>query len=366
MVGATGFFGSLLVRELRERIGASYVLAGRRMEALESFAATLQAERTGSWKARFVDLHDDESVDAGLADVDLVICAAGPFQRMPTTLARRCMERGVHYIDLADDRGFIGEVRRLAIEDGRSLRGVVCTGWSTLPALTSVMARLALDEIEQVDAIEIEMAPGNRVPRARATVGALLASVSSTFALPRSGRMVEIHGWSEPAMMRYPAPVGKRRGFLLNAPEYDLFPEMFEAESVSFRVGAEIGFFNHMVSTLAWMHRRGIVRDWVRFTDGLRWCMARFGFLGTETGGIGVRVEGLQGDGTRLTRQVSIVADRMSHVLPIVPALLMAEKIVNDEQCVGLVSYDDWIDEATLREECQARGFELFVERSEC
>ena len=48
-------------------------------------------------------MDDRASLDASLADVDLVLNAAGPFLRTAIPLAEACLDAGVHYIDVSNE-----------------------------------------------------------------------------------------------------------------------------------------------------------------------------------------------------------------------------------------------------------------------
>ena len=88
--GSTGYVGSLLVAAAADR-KIDAIVAGR-SESVVELAATAGLEaRIGG-------------VDSiALDGADVVINAAGPFVHTAASLARRCVESGVHYVDLAGE-----------------------------------------------------------------------------------------------------------------------------------------------------------------------------------------------------------------------------------------------------------------------
>src|SRR5215510_604831 len=108
VIGGSGFFGSLLVDDLRRHVDCELIVASRR----------------GSVEA---DLRDIASLERVLDGVRIAICAAGPYQSLPSTLPELCLQRGIHYIDLADDRGFVRSVRSIAAACTNQT-SAVCTG----------------------------------------------------------------------------------------------------------------------------------------------------------------------------------------------------------------------------------------------
>ena len=127
VVGGTGHFGNLLVEDLCRHTECDLFVPSRSV----------------------VDLRDIRSVDSALSEIFVAICAAGPFQTLPVTLAELCLRRGVHYIDLADDRGFVKKVHALVPGDGRDLPAI-CSGWSTVSAFSGALARIGTAGLDKV------------------------------------------------------------------------------------------------------------------------------------------------------------------------------------------------------------------------
>src|SRR5438552_3189666 len=100
VVGAGGYFGRILVEELLEYTEAHVVLAGRSRERLTALHRHLNSLRPGRVDYQVVDLTQSGTVVSAVSNVQIAICAAGPFQGLPAILVEKCIERGVHYIDL--------------------------------------------------------------------------------------------------------------------------------------------------------------------------------------------------------------------------------------------------------------------------
>jgi hypothetical protein len=160
----------------------------------------------------------------------------------------------------------------------------------------------------------------------------------------------------------FPDPVGRRHGWLVDVPDCALFPSLFGARRVEFRVGSEVGFLNGAVSALAWARRRGLVRDWRPFAPLLRLGMRAFGSAGSSAGAIGVEIEGRYGK-RPLRKRVSIVADEGGERIAVLPAAHLVARLVREPDAWhGLVPLDGWIDRDTLELECTRRGFRLVIE----
>ena len=330
VIGGAGYFGRLLADDLRRYTRCEPVIASRH----------------SSVKA---DLSDRSSLEAALSGVKIAVCAAGPFQRIPTSLAELCLERGIHYIDLADDRGFVQRVRALA--ENRGSPAAVCTGWSTVSALSGAMAALATEGMSSVDSIYIHMAPGNRGARRVGTIASLLHSVGRPFTVLRDGRPRSVAGWSEPREFRFPSPVGVRRGYLIDVPDHELFPEYFNARTVEFRAGSELAILNGCLSLL---RRTG--RPWAGWSRVFQRGAALFSWIGSDAGAIGVEVSGTS------HRRVTIVADSAGERIAVMPASIMVDSLLSGGNFHGLVKHSNWITHEQMSAECERRGFRLVVE----
>ena len=94
--GSTGFTGRLIA-ERAVATGLAPVLAGRKAERLREQAAELGLQ----WKA--FALNDDDAIAAALADVGLVIHAAGPFIETAAPMMEACLKTGAHYLDISGE-----------------------------------------------------------------------------------------------------------------------------------------------------------------------------------------------------------------------------------------------------------------------
>jgi hypothetical protein len=342
VVGGTGYFGRLLINDLLQYAGCEHlVVASRR---------SFQSNR---FETVVADLWSASSLENALAGVSIAVCAAGPFQQLPTTLAELCVKHGIHYVDLADNRSFVRKVRSSA---PATKAAAICTGWSTVSALSGALVRVACRGLRAVDSIYIHMAPGNRGARQTATIASLMHSVGQQFMVWRNGAWCAVRGWSEPREFRFPAPVGVRRGYLVDAPDHELFPELFGAGTVEFRVSSELWIWNRVLSLLRWSTERRIVRDWVRWSELFQRAGALLSWIGHSSGGVGVEVCG----STR--RRTSIVADSAAERMAVMPASIMVASLLAGREQRGLLSPADWITEQQLAHECDRRGFRFIAE----
>jgi short subunit dehydrogenase-like uncharacterized protein len=96
LYGANGYTGKLIAK-----LAASYnlkpILAGRTESNIKPLADELQLSY------RIIDLDNKAQLESALAEVKLVLHAAGPYVYTAKQMVETCLKTGVHYIDINGD-----------------------------------------------------------------------------------------------------------------------------------------------------------------------------------------------------------------------------------------------------------------------
>jgi short subunit dehydrogenase-like uncharacterized protein len=101
LYGAAGHTGALIARHAHQR-GHRPLLAGRNGPATATLAGDLDLPYLA------LALDDPAALSAALAEVDLVLNAAGPFLHTAAPLAQACLAAGVHYLDIGNELQVFG------------------------------------------------------------------------------------------------------------------------------------------------------------------------------------------------------------------------------------------------------------------
>jgi short subunit dehydrogenase-like uncharacterized protein len=184
--GAAGYTGTLIARHAHER-GHRPLLAGRNPAAITALAEHLDLPR------RALALDDAAALSAALADVDLVLNAAGPFLHTAAPLAEACLVAGVHYVDIGNE---LQVFRALYAMDQRARRAgvAVIPGVGFGVVATNCLARYVSDAIGGARDLEVAAVAAT----ARQGPG-IAASVREN--LPYGG-------WTRRAGRLHPQPLG--------------------------------------------------------------------------------------------------------------------------------------------------------------
>jgi hypothetical protein len=347
LLGATGAFGSRLAEGL-VRSGLGVLAVARGQDALAMLAArlgpamaVLAADRGTLDAARLIALRREHPRLLAIAD------ASGPFQDRAPDLPRAAIAAGLHWVDLADARDWVGGIATLDAE-ARAAGLAVLAGASSTPALSHAVLDRLTAGARAIHMIEVAISPGNRAPRGEAVMRAILSRAGRPIRVFRGGRWTEAPGWGLPER-REMAGLGRRRLALCETPDLNLLVERFapRADAI-FRAGLELGVMHQGLSALAWLVRLGALRSLLPLTRPLLWLARLLAPFGTDRGGMSVTVTAEEADGVLRRRCWTLVAEAGDGpYVPTLPALAALRGLADGSlafrgaaPCVGVLDYD--------------------------
>jgi len=340
VLGGNGTLGRRISRAIAAMPSAECVIGGRGLRNARTPAEANTAAVT-------VNIRDPASLRQALSGVFAVINAVGMFPAHDFTVAETCAGLGIHYVDLAEGRAHVEGITRL---NRRALQKncQIVSGAGAVPAVSAALIDMLVPEFDRISDIHVSLSPGNVLPDGEATLRTILGNAGSSFRLKENGRWRYAYGWSESEKVIYPKPVGKRRVYLSDVPDLDLFPPRYGAQTVSFRAGLGLKFFNRGLFLLARMRRWGWIKNLPWWATGLIATGRLFRKIGSTAGGMRVLVRGRR-DGEELEHTVFLIArDSNGLAISCSPALALIRRWVDRGvpdfgavPCVGLLSWDE-------------------------
>jgi saccharopine dehydrogenase-like NADP-dependent oxidoreductase len=347
LIGASGAFGERLAEGLI-RSGIAVIGVARNEARLKIAARRLgplfiaePMDRAAIDTARLHALRKRWPGLFAIAD------ASGPFQTSDDRLPRAAIGAGLHYVDLADARGFVGAIRVLD-QQARAEDVAVLAGASSTPALSHAVLDTLVAGSRKIIAIEVSIAPGNRAPRGLSVVQAILSTVGQPIRVFRGCRWTEERGWTLSKTIELPG-IGKRRVALCETPDLDLLVERYHpiADAV-FRVGLELRLLHGSLDALGLLVRLGILKSLAALARPLRYLADLFKPFGTDRGGMRVDVLLENERGQLVRRSWTLTADAGNGPsIPTLPALAALKMLADGAlqwrgaaPCVGLIPYD--------------------------
>jgi hypothetical protein len=206
---------------------------------------------------------------------------------------------------------------------------------------------------KRIDSIDTCIAPAQTAPRGRATLAAVLGYCGEPISVWLDGRWQSRRGWAQPVRVRF-ARLRPRLGALCDIPDLALFPPHFQVQQrVVFRAALEVGFTQRVFALLAALRSRGWIGPPARLASLLHRTAPWLDFLGTDLGGMVVRVAGQDAQGRPAQRAWHIAADGdHGPEIPCMAAILLARKWAHQQDvpvgaftCVGLLSLANFAPE---------------------
>ena len=353
VIGGYGFFGRRLVERLSSQPGLHIVVAGRSAAQAAALVDELRPTARASLASVALDaLSDDLPAALGQLQVRAVVHTSGPFQGQDFRVAQACVAAGVHYVDLADGRAFVGAIG--AVDAAARAAGVcVLGGASSVPALSAAAADALTQGWQRVDAIDMGISPGNRTERGLSTVRAVLSYCGRPIAHADG---VSLTGWLRLRLRRYPAPVGWRPLSPCDVPDLDLMPSRYPGRPVvRFGAGLELLWLHLGANAMALVGRLGLVRDWAVHAPWLKRWSDRLAAFGTDAGAMHVTARGLDAQGRPARRTWTLVATHGDGPwVPTLAAAALVRKLAEGatpaagaRPCVGELGLDDFARETS-------------------
>lgn len=345
LVGAAGVFGRRLAEGLAKEHGVTLVLAGRTRRKLE----TLGRDLPGSPEIRLLDRGDVGADMLRETEAAVVIDAAGPFQDSGTALIEAAIDARIHYIDLADGRDFVANIRRYGAAAQRANVAVI-SGASSTPALShAVLDRVTLGW-RRIDTVRAAISPGGRAPRGKAMVRAILSWAGKPVSVFREGGWTRASGWGHTREMEFPG-VGTRLVSLSDTPDLDLLARRCQPHvAAEFLAGLESRLLHRILILAGAAVRHGLLRSLTAFVGLARLFAALPAPFTSDRGGMVVEASGRDANDAPVMARWSLAAPAgRGPYVPTLAALALVRRIRDGDltfrgadPCTGILALEDF------------------------
>lgn len=347
ILGGYGNFGAKIARGLAPEFGEALFIAGRNRSRAESFALGLGHGVRGVG----IDLSAANfSQVLRQYGIDLVIHTAGPFQAQGYGVASSAALAGANYIDLSDGRRFVCDFPLALSKKFESVERTAISGASTVPALSSAVVDQLCSGWQRIETIDICIAPAQTAPRGKATIAGVLSYCGDSIQVWSQGKWQPMLGWAQPERVRF-ARLKSRLGALCDIPDLELFPQRYSVgQRVMFRAALEVSLTQRAFAFVAGLKRLGILGNPAQLAGVLNFGAVAFDFLGSDLGGMVVRVRGEDRSGVRRMRSWHITAgDDHGPEIPCMAAILLARRMARGELfpsgafvCAGMLGLNEF------------------------
>ncbi len=287
ILGGYGNFGKRIAVGLSQFANCHILIAGRSRTKAEDCCKELsRPENVAEYEPVVLDINN-RNLAHQLAQLKLDLCihTSGPFQDQDHRVAQACIEAGSHYLDLADDRRFVCDIKQL--DSAAKQSGlVVVSGASTVPGLSSVVIDRFAQQFSILEEIDFSIVPGNQASDGTATLRGVLSNAGRSFISFRDGEEAQSFGWGNPRIKDFGKILGKRWLADLDIPDVELFPLRYlTIKTLRFQAGQELSLLHLSLHGFSQLRRAHLLPSLAMFTSAFQLIADCFKPFGTDLGG---------------------------------------------------------------------------------
>ncbi|WP_041244896.1 saccharopine dehydrogenase NADP-binding domain-containing protein [Gloeobacter kilaueensis] len=294
ILGGQGRIGSSVAADLVAYTQAEVVITGRSEKTGAAFARRLGP------RVRFqqLDLQDRAALETAIAQSQLVIHCAGPFQFRDASVLERCIALGVNYLDVSDNRAFT--IGALALRQRAQEAGVTAIVNSGIfPGLSNSMVRQAAEQLDQPETIHLSYVVQGSGGAGVTVLRTTFLALQHPFKVWLDGRWQEVEPYSGRETVYFgqtPAHV-----YWFDMPESYTLAQTFSVRSVITKFGVEPDLYNHLTALAA----ERFPKNWFANPDVVE-------FLSQVSHAMTAVTDAFSGVGVRIRAQVSGIKDGQS------------------------------------------------------
>ena len=249
VLGGAGAMGRIAVRTLTEYADIDQItIADYNEERAHEVAASLHSSNI---VVKQIDVNDEEHLRALLRGADVVLNAVEYVFNLPVLKA--CIQEKVHYADLG---GLFHMTRRLMeMDDEVSAAGITAIlGMGGTPGVTNVLARAAVDKLDRVESIKVQLGCSDDTPSSAPLVApysirTILDEFTKQPQVFQDGVWYPQQPLSGQEELVFPLPVGRATAIYSLHSECATFPISFHNKGirhVSFKIAFPTDFMTKL------------------------------------------------------------------------------------------------------------------------
>lgn len=157
IIGGYGSVGSEISKMLRQVKDVHVIVAGHNKEKAEKFARSINVD----WK--YIDLHDVTSIKQALKDSDIVVNCFIDVKTNSLDLPSLCIERSIHYIDLAGVPISYNEEFLKLHDKAANSDSTLITALGLNPGISGIVLTNNRNHFDRINSAEIYMTMGANI-----------------------------------------------------------------------------------------------------------------------------------------------------------------------------------------------------------
>ena len=260
ILGGRGRIGSSVAQDLVAHTEVKITVTGRPTSA--KVMARQQAQPQVQFLA--LDLADQEGLTKAIASHDLVIHCAGPFVYRDASVLKTCIEQGVNYLDVSDNRAFTRKA--IAYREAAAEKGVTAIVNSGIfPGVSNSMVRHDVEQLDEAERIHLSYLVAGSGGAGITVMRTTFLGLQEPFEAWIDGQWQQVKPYSQRERIEFPAPYGKAGVYWFDMPEAFTLVDSFPVKTVITKFGSVPDFYNH----LTWIAAHVFPPSWLKNPGGI-------------------------------------------------------------------------------------------------
>lgn len=198
-----------------------------------------------------LDLADEQALVERIAASQLVIHCAGPFRYRDTRVLKHCIDHGINYVDVSDDRSFTQKALQLrAAAQTAGITAVINTG--VFPGISNSMVRLGVEQLDVAERIHLSYVVVGSGGAGVTVMRTTFLGLQHPFPVWINGQWQTVKPYTARERVEFPQPYGQAAVYWFDMPEAFTLAEAFPVQTVITKFGSIPDLYNH----LTWMAAR--------------------------------------------------------------------------------------------------------------
>ncbi|MGB3138955.1 MAG: saccharopine dehydrogenase NADP-binding domain-containing protein [Nodosilinea sp.] len=246
IIGGCGRIGSSIAQDILAHTTAEVLVTARKpqsgLAALERLGARAESQ--------VLDLSNQQQLRSAVARADLVVHAAGPFHYRDGGVLRACIEQGVDYTDVSDERSFTRRALALAPQaEAAGITAVINTG--VFPGISNSMVRQGIEALDEAESIQLSYIVAGSGGAGTTVMRTTFIGLRRPFEAWLGGVWQPVKPYTKRERLEFPAPYGRANVYWYDMPEATTLQQTFPVRSVITKFGVVPDFYNYATWAMA-------------------------------------------------------------------------------------------------------------------
>jgi saccharopine dehydrogenase-like NADP-dependent oxidoreductase len=260
ILGGRGRIGSQVAQDLVTHTQAKITVTGR--PTTPGVVERQEAEPKIQFLA--LDLAQGEKLKKAIAAANLVIHCAGPFVYRDGSVLKACIEQGVDYLDVSDNRSFT----RIALShhqaaEAAGVTAIINTG--IFPGVSNSMVRHDVEQLDEVEKIHLSYVVSGSGGAGITVMRTTFLGLQQPFDAWLDNQWQKVKPYSQRETVKFPPPYDKAGVYWFDMPEAFTLVDSFPVKTVVTKFGSVPDFYNH----LTWIAAHIFPPSWIKNPRGM-------------------------------------------------------------------------------------------------